>query len=261
MTVFDLDRYNRLLIARAFGNHRRVNLTIPSIIEGQHGFVFVDTQIHPNVFQIQQGPFTIFAGSTRNESAKVIVKYLFPGCHILSPSDDWVELLTLVYGQRLEKYQRFSFSSNNLNRKKLLELLESYKQRMQVRRIDEHLGEKINNDPKHRFHFMNFSSIHDFLQRGIGYCAIENDIVIGVASSAIVCSQGIEVNIMVLEEYRKRGVATVLASSLLQYCIEHGIDPHWDAQNELSCGLATKLGYIQEGSYDTYRLKSTQGNK
>jgi predicted GNAT family acetyltransferase len=63
-----------------------------------------------------------------------------------------------------------------------------------------------------------------------------------------------EVSIYVLEDYRRQGLATALASNLLSWCLEHNLEPHWDAANPESCRLASKLGYKFMGSYEAHYL-------
>jgi hypothetical protein len=44
-------------------------------------------------------------------------------------------------------------------------------------------------------------------------------------------------------------LATVAAAALIVHSLEQGLDPNWDAANESSAGLATKLGYTPQGTY------------
>jgi predicted GNAT family acetyltransferase len=101
-----------------------------------------------------------------------------------------------------------------------------------------------------------FESVEDFLARGIGYGVMQNDTMIGVAYSSLICSKGIEVSIFVSPEHRRQGIATVLASYLLKWSLAHNLDPHWDAANPESCKLAEKLGYLPTGTYTAYYLQS-----
>ena len=64
----------------------------------------------------------------------------------------------------------------------------------------------------------------DYEKNGIGYCCMYNNEIIGVASSNIFYKDGIEVNIGVKENYRRRGIATALAANLILECLkEHKI--------------------------------------
>ena len=60
---------------------------------------------------------------------------------------------------------------------------------------------------------------------------------------------------MVDPKHHRQGIATALAAQLLTWCLENPVDPHWDAANAESCGLAEKLGYRKTGEYTAYYLK------
>jgi predicted GNAT family acetyltransferase len=62
------------------------------------------------------------------------------------------------------------------------------------------------------------------------------------------------VSIFVLEDYRRQGIATLLAARLLRWCLENNAQPNWDAANPESCRLAEKLGYTQTGQYEAHYL-------
>jgi len=76
-----------------------------------------------------------------------------------------------------------------------------------------------------------------------------------MAWSSLVCSRGIEVSVSVAPEHRMRGMATVLSAYLVMWCLENGVQPHWDAANPESCRLAEKLGYTRAGTYRAHLLK------
>ncbi|MBI2360996.1 MAG: GNAT family N-acetyltransferase [Deltaproteobacteria bacterium] len=50
-----------------------------------------------------------------------------------------------------------------------------------------------------------------------------------------------------------------VAAALILYCLEHGIEPCWDAANEPSAALARQLGFHSTGKYEAYRLKPPEG--
>lgn len=59
-------------------------------------------------------------------------------------------------------------------------------------------------------------------------------------------------SIFVVDDYRRRGVATVLGSHLLRWSLENNAAANWDAANPESGQLAQKLGYTPEGEYQAY---------
>ena len=75
------------------------------------------------------------------------------------------------------------------------------------------------------------------------------------ASSAAVGGGKFEIEIQTRREYRRRGLARAVASALILYGLEHGMEAYWDAANEPSSALARQLGFRSTGKYDAYRLK------
>lgn len=100
--------------------------------------------------------------------------------------------------------------------------------------------------------FINITDNYD--KNGVGYCCIYNNEIIGVASSNIFYKDGIEVNIKVKDEYRRRGIATALASKLILKCLEENKKISWDAANLWSVGLAKKLGFEYYSTYNIYKF-------
>ena len=74
-------------------------------------------------------------------------------------------------------------------------------------------------------------------------------------SSAAVGGGKFEIEIQTQLQFRRRGLARAVAAALIVYCLEHGIEPCWDAANEPSAALARQLGFHSTGKYEAYRLK------
>lgn len=60
----------------------------------------------------------------------------------------------------------------------------------------------------------------------------------------------IEIQINTNKAYRRMGLATAVGATLLVHCLEHGIDPHWDAGTPASERVAEKLGYLPDSTYE-----------
>lgn len=84
----------------------------------------------------------------------------------------------------------------------------------------------------------------------MGYLVQDGDVVAAACTSALVCSKGIELNIITHPGFRNKGLATIVAARLILDCLDKGIEPHWDAANDTSKNLALKLGYEEKGTYD-----------
>ena len=131
--------------------------------------------------------------------------------------------------------RKYCFMSGNIGKEDLHKL------------IDNNIAKKIKEEK-----FINITDNYE--KNGIGYCCIYNDEIIGVASSNIFYKDGIEVNIKVKDEYRRRGIATALASKLILKCLEENKSISWDAANLWSVSLAEKLGFEYDSTYNIYAL-------
>jgi hypothetical protein len=101
-------------------------------------------------------------------------------------------------------------------------------------------------------HVRHFGFPERFLQLGFGFCALEVQEIVSVATTCAVCNRGIEIQISTREPCRGRGLAAAVAVNLVVYSLEHNLDPNWDAANEKSVGLARKLGYTPRATYSMF---------
>jgi len=250
-----LTRANRLRLARAFKNNKRVDFSIACAIEDQMGAAFVDDLENPTAFAIEQSNFFLyFAGDARGPGGRKMIAQL-PPYRLLMPSPlEWIAAIRATHGDRLVTTLRYSFSAERLTLEHLDRLLAGSPFREAVRRIDAALAGQILDDQGGFFDLSDFDSAEDFVQRGLGFCLLDGDVMIGAAYSSLVCSQGIEISLFVSPEHRRQGIATALTSWLLRECLANNMEPHWDAANEESCLLAEKLGYVPTETYQALFL-------
>lgn len=177
----------------------------------------------------------------------------FPAYNLLMPSaPGWVEIAQRQFGQKLKQFPRYSFSGADLNTTHLESLLANSPVHQNIEPLTAETAAALAGVPDSYFEISDFESAQDFAARSFGFAASDHGSVMGVAYGSLVCSRGIEVSIFVEEAYRRRGVATALASSLLIESLRRGLRPNWDAANPESCRLAEKLGYIPTGTYNAY---------
>ncbi len=94
-----------------------------------------------------------------------------------------------------------------------------------------------------------------------GYCIKEREKVVSIAIGSLnlpKITNSLEIAIQTMDEYRGRGFATIVGAKLIEYCLLHHIEPHWDAANDLSVKLALKLGYTDPESYKCYYWKKNE---
>lgn len=250
-----LTKANRLRIARAFRDSKRVDLAIDCVLEGQMGRAFVDDLDSPAAFMIVVGgTLHYLAGDARSTGGRRMVEEL-PPYRLLMPSPPaWLKLAREFHGEKLVRFPRYSFLSEGLSLEHLDRLLEGSRFKEAIHRIDTGIATQALRDGEGFVEMADFDSAEDFVERGIGYCLFERGTMVAAAYSSLVCSKGIEVSLFVAPRHRWRGMGTALGAALLKYCLEHNMDANWDAANPESCKLAEKLGYVPAGTYNAYHL-------
>lgn len=251
---YPLNKANRIVLARAYRNVSRVDMSIECVIEDQMGEAFVDNLESPRVFKIQVGPFFYLAGDPNSEGAQVFLENIEPYTLFMPSSPGWIDAAKDMYNDRLISFDRFSFSPEGLSVEHIDNLMKETPMIGGVGRIDIEFAESVW-EKDHFVDLSDFDSPGDFVERGVGYYMKADKKTIGAAYSSLVCNEGIEVSLFVVDEYRRRGVATVITSKLLKWCLENNARANWDAANPASCKLAEKLGYKAKGSYQAYYLK------
>jgi GNAT superfamily N-acetyltransferase len=217
------------------------------------GQAYVDRLEDAQVFLLEVGPFAYLAGDPGVEAAADALRRLPPYTLLMPSTPGWVEAAELLFGARLRFMDRYRLSADRISPDSLNRILVDSRHRQAIRPIDLPLSTSAWGQD----HFLDisiFDSAADFLERGVGFSLSNGDQLAGVAYSSLVCSRGIEISIYVEDAYRRQGIATALASRLLLWCLERGMEPHWDAANPESLKLSMKLGYRALDSYLAYYL-------
>jgi len=232
------------------------NYMADAILEGLMGKVLVNDKENPCVaaLSLPQYKMHILGGDAKHPAAREFLAALPGFSTLFFGTPEWTKLLDQVHKGKVIVLKRYAFSSESLDLERLKQLISQLSANFQIERINLHYAQQIANDKSDLTdgQLFGFASPQDFIERGFGYCALENKKIVCIASTGTVCSKGIEVQINTHKKYRGRGLASATGAALLIECLENGIDPNWDAATEISAGLAKKLGYIPQGEYDTY---------
>lgn len=102
-----------------------------------------------------------------------------------------------------------------------------------------------------------WESIEDFFENGVGFCIIHNQAAVCTCVTSFRGVDSMESHIQTLENYRKRGLATIAVSEFLKYCIDNNYEPYWDCmeKNYGSRALAEKFGYDKAFEYVLYEFE------
>jgi len=99
-----------------------------------------------------------------------------------------------------------------------------------------------------------WNSLDDFLEKGFGLSLRHHDEIVGWCTGEYVSDRVCGIGIEVLEKHQGKGLATVMASSFVEYCLHKGITPHWDSfdDNVPSLRVAEKIGFERVSEYSVY---------
>jgi GNAT superfamily N-acetyltransferase len=127
-----------------------------------------------------------------------------------------------------------------------------------IRKIDANILSVINGRIVPAFSWEN--SV--FLENGFGYAAFDHERYCGVAFSAAVSSEEIDIGVEVDPDYRGRGIATELVRSMCSEIILQGKRPVWAhaEQNTGSMRTAARCGFIRKKVNSTICLKKAEGS-
>lgn len=253
--ILNMESPSRAELASLFVHHGHLRVVIDAVLQGYCGTAVASAGSKARVAQLTVGVFTFFGGDPTHPIAQTLVERLSGERIILCTEDVWQDVILRAHGERIDTEQRLSFSSANLNLEHLRILMSRVPDRFHIERINVDLAQRICDEVSPDLLLPEvFASPVDFTERGIGFCALTGGQMVCGATSAFICDEAIEIQINTHKAYRRMGLATAVGATLLVHCLEHGIDPHWDAGAPASERVAEKLGYVPDSAYEWYLL-------
>ncbi|MGE7851993.1 GNAT family N-acetyltransferase [Bacillus paramycoides] len=230
------------------------NVVLLSYLQGHMGTAWVNDLENPTVAQITVGIFTFYGGDPTAVETEELLRNIPERILVIVNSDEWKKRLEAFHERKIDKILRYKFKRNPelLNRMKLKSFITVLPNGYELRKIDKYIA---NNPTLHKVSedfTSQFSSIDDYVNRGVGYSILYNGEVVCGASSYSIYDDGIEIEVATDPNHRRKGLATVVSAALILDCLENGKYPNWDAANNTSAKLAEKLGYVFDKAYDTY---------
>lgn len=218
-----------------------------SVLDGTMGTAYVDNITNPNIAFLVVRSYCFFNGKIEKESLKEIIDEKFKEYNLI-PSDNLSKLIEEIYKSNIIKSQRHSIKKDVIfDTEKLKKMSNSLEDEFELIKINDDLAKRIKEEK-----FINITD--NYSKNGIGFCCMYNNKIVGVASSNIFYKDGIEVNIKTKEQYQRKGIATAMASKLILECLKQNKKVSWDAANMESVGLAEKLGFKYDSTYNVYRI-------
>ena len=90
-----------------------------------------------------------------------------------------------------------------------------------------------------------WDSLDDFFKKSLSFIAVKDNEIVGIIFGSGRYENYIPIDIEVLKEHRKRGVAKALTSAFVKHCLNCNLVPHWDCveSNKGSIRLAESAGF------------------
>ena len=237
----------RAAFGHLFGNVPALHTTVASVLEGRCGELYAGPD---GTAWIVAAPFWFPAGPTAGANADLFVKTIREFGGVLVTSEDWMERVERELPGRSSRTDRTPYSADSLSAERLETLLTTAQEGVEIRRMDAALVAAAASEISDSLLFASsFDGPQSFVRDGIGFCVLEGGKPVAGASSAVVSSTAIEVQINTHPDCRGRGLATLASASLLGWCLENGLTPNWDTGNSVSERLAERLGYRRLPGY------------
>ena len=221
--------------------------------------IWVDTEIEPTLASFYTPPAYFLWGDPDTKDVTPLLELILADRWLVPSSEQWERHLVAYFGEKLQAYPRTSFDASSLSLEHLRSLKTELPAGLRIVPIEAfHVNDQqgmLSQDLLSKFF-----TLADFLQQGAGFCLLEDEKIIGFAAANYpIRNNVLEVYIRVDynddPRHRQKGLGTQLSIALLEYCLENGLEPQWDAANDISMRLALKLGYAPRRSWKMYHVQ------
>jgi GNAT superfamily N-acetyltransferase len=216
------------------------------------GNVFVDGLDKPKNLMLvyKEAVLVVFGGSGEGTTAKELLSKIPKRAAFIYPNKKWAELIKENYSEKLRFQQRIKVTSTNLDLEHIKKLKNNIPDGYEIVKINNEIIDKFEKNTIQKINRF-CGSIDTFRRDGFGFCALyDGKIAAEITNAGISYKSAFEIDIETHPDHRRKGLATVLAAFMIEYSLEKGLDPRWDAANKPSADLALKLGYTDPEEYE-----------
>ena len=226
---------------------------IYSCLQNVMGKVYVTDQGSPASAMAFVGCFAFLAGEPDRE----LVAGKPEGFVIMVPQDErWSELIEDCYPDA-RKVTRYAIRKDTVfDRERLEEMAAGLPEGYELKKIDSDIYDLCVKDPVTADFVSAFGSKEKYLELGCGMVILKDGRFVSGASSYTRYKEGIEIEVDTIPAERRKGLATIVCSSLILACLEEGLYPSWDAHDMNSVQLARRFGYEFDHEYTAYEVAS-----
>ncbi|HFI5255882.1 TPA: GNAT family N-acetyltransferase [Streptococcus agalactiae] len=244
---------NLEIVESIFGDWDEI--IIWSCVQGIMGEVFVDSLDQPKSSLAKLGRKSSF-GFLAGQPTLFLLEVCSGEDIILVPQHKgWSDLIESTYGQNAHSFKRYATKKDTLfERSRLEKFVTQLPNGFELRVIDEKVYNSCLEKEWSQDLVANYATYQYYKKQGIGYVIYYQGNIIAGASSYSTYKNGIEIEVDTHPDFRRRGLATIVAAQLILTCLDKGIYPSWDAHTRTSLNLSEKLGYEFSHEYIAYEI-------
>ena len=226
---------------------------IYSCLQNVMGKIYVTDTDTPMSAMAFVGCFAFLAGEPDRE----LVAGKPDGFVIMVPQDErWSELIENCYPDA-RKVTRYAIRKDTVfDRARLSEMSAGLPEGYELKKIDSDIYDMCVQDPVTADFVSAFGSKEKYLELGRGMVILKDGRFVSGASSYTRYKEGIEIEVDTIPAERRKGLATIVCSSLILACLDEGLYPSWDAHDMNSVQLAARFGYEFDHEYAAYEVAS-----
>lgn len=240
---------NRSSLTQMFANYSYLHGCVASILYGGMGTALVDNPAEPKIGLLHCEDFYIFAGEPIRTYVEDKLNKI-----IIVPNGEWEQVLKQIKGDQLHASKRVAFAAGRWQSNDLRSHIQKIPDDFTINRVTH--TDIIQFAELDKSFVDNFPSHASFLQAGIGFCVKHGTQIVAGCSSYLIGGGKLEIEIRTHPDFRRRGLATAIAATMIEHCLAHDLEPCWDAANQWSASLAEKLGFINPQAYNAYWIES-----
>ena len=241
----------------AFG--ARLHGCIEGVYAGEFGLAWADNVNAPNVAIAHIGwsdlGFSFVAGDTGTTEAVDALRMIPGGSIIVTADAAWDALVRETLGAKAQPAMRTALATpapDAWDRNRLRAFVAALPGGFAIRRVvagDLDAFAALEPDL-----IGNFRTRDAYIERGLGFGVWIGERCVAGCSSYTMARSKIEIEIDTHVEFRRRGLARSVAAAMILHCLDHDIEPCWDAHNPESAALALQLGFIDPQPYGVFRV-------
>ncbi|MFW9922493.1 MAG: GNAT family N-acetyltransferase [Candidatus Thorarchaeota archaeon] len=255
MMLFEYPKGKWNEISGLFDNHKYYEALVKGTFNERFGTIYVNDLKNPSCAVLLYKMIVAFGGSGECINIKEFFSLVPERAYLLCPNEKWITAVRNHFGERLTIINRTKVSSAKLNLDHFRKLKENIPEGYQIVQLTEELVDSFEGKFLQRYSYF-YDTLEIFKKKGFGFCAIYRGEIVSVAASILPYYNSLfEVQIDTLPEHQRKGLATIVCTHLLEYSLENGFDPQWDAFTPISTALALKLGYTHPEPYQLLTLE------